>query len=101
MRSFADKVAAITGAGSGIGRALALAAAKRGCGVALADIDGASLAETVTQVRAVASVRVTHTTFDVADRAAMFAWAEAVVAEHGRCNLIFNNAGIGLAASVA
>ena len=99
MRSFAGRVAAITGAGSGIGRALACELARRGAHLALADIDDVGLAETVTLCEG-RGVKVTSQRVDVADRDAVEAWAEQVVADHGRVNLIFNNAGVALAASV-
>lgn len=101
MKSFAGKVAAITGAGSGMGRSLAVALAKRGCEVALCDVDEATLAETAGIVKSVSSVRVTRKRVDVSDRAAVFAWADDVVRDHGRVNLIFNNAGISYAATVS
>jgi NAD(P)-dependent dehydrogenase (short-subunit alcohol dehydrogenase family) len=100
VKDFRNKVAAITGAASGIGRALALDLAGRGAHVALADLDDAGLAETAEQVRRT-GVTCTSTNLDVADRAAMFAWADQVVADHGRANLIFNNAGVALGATVA
>lgn len=99
MKSFDGRVAAITGAASGIGRALALDLAKRGCHLALSDIDEVGLAETVTLCEG-AGVKVTSQRLDVADRDALFAWADAVVADHGKVNLIFNNAGVALAATV-
>ena len=99
MKSFQDKVAAITGAGSGIGRALALQLAQHGCHLALSDINEAGLQETAEQARK-HGVKVTTAKLDVADRAAVFAWAEQVVADHGRVNLIFNNAGVALGSSV-
>jgi NADP-dependent 3-hydroxy acid dehydrogenase YdfG len=99
VNSFAGKVAAITGAGSGIGRALAVNLAGAGCALALSDIDEASLAETVALCEG-HGVKVTQQRVDVADRDAVFAWAEQVVAEHGKVNLIFNNAGVALSATV-
>src|SRR5262245_44078225 len=95
MRTFAGKVAAVTGAGSGMGRALALALVREGCEVALADIDADGLEETATLCRPFGP-RVTTTALDVADRAAVFAWADAVVRQHDRVNLVFNNAGVSL-----
>lgn len=93
MQSFNYKVAAITGAGSGIGRALAYALARRGCDLALSDINAEGLAETASQARKL-GVKASETLVDVSDRAAVHAWADKVVAEHGKVNLIFNNAGV-------
>lgn len=102
MKNFENKVAAITGAGSGMGRTLALDLARRGCHLALSDVNEAGLAETVQLVAAASqSVKVTSQRLDVADRAAMVAWADQVVADHGKANLIFNNAGVGLGATVS
>ena len=99
MKSFRDRVAAITGAGSGIGRALAVELAGRGCNLALSDINEIGLAETAERARA-AGVRVTTKRVDVADRAAVYAWADEVARDHGKVNLIFNNAGVALGATV-
>lgn len=99
MKTFDGRVAAITGAGSGIGRALAKDLARRGAHLALADIDEVGLAETVTQCEGV-GVKVTSQHLDVADRDALYAWADQVVADHGKVNLIFNNAGVSLAATI-
>jgi NAD(P)-dependent dehydrogenase (short-subunit alcohol dehydrogenase family) len=96
---FEDRVAAITGAGSGIGRALAIELSRRGCHLALSDVDESGLAETVSRCEG-AGVKVTSSLVDVADRAAVEAWAEQVVGEHGRVNLVFNNAGVALGATV-
>jgi NAD(P)-dependent dehydrogenase (short-subunit alcohol dehydrogenase family) len=106
MKHFTDRVAAITGAGSGIGRALALALAREGCHLALADRDAASVAETAQLASAAAPrlggapLRVTTQVLDVADRGAMFAWANDTAAEHGRVNLVFNNAGVALSSTI-
>lgn len=99
MKSFTDKVAAITGAGSGIGRALALALAKRHCHLALSDVNETGLKETAKQAEAY-GVKVTTARVDVSDREAVHAWADQVVKDHGKCNMIFNNAGVAHSASV-
>ena len=99
MKVFADRVAAITGAASGIGRALAEDLARRGAHLALADVDDEGLAETVARCEGL-GVKVTAQHLDVADRAAVYAWADQVVADHGRVNLIFNNAGVALGATI-
>lgn len=101
MRSFAGKVAAITGAASGIGRELAVQLARQGCHLALADVDGTGLEQTRELARrAGGGIRIDTATLDVADRSAVFAWADAVARDHGKVNLIFNNAGVGLASAV-
>jgi NAD(P)-dependent dehydrogenase (short-subunit alcohol dehydrogenase family) len=100
MKNFSDKVAAITGAGSGIGRALAENLAAAGCNLALSDVNAAGLAETAHGC-AGRGVRVTQQVLDVADRAAFYAWADAVAREHGQVNLVFNNAGVALSGTVA
>ncbi len=99
MRRFDGRVAAITGAGSGIGRALARELAGRHAHLALSDVDEVGLAETVASCEGV-GVKVTSQRVDVADRAAVEAWAEQVVADHGTVNLVCNNAGVALGATV-
>ncbi len=99
MKEFSGRVAAITGAGSGIGRALAHALARQGAHLALSDIDDAGLAETVAQCEGF-GVKITSQHLDVADRDAVYAWADRVVADHGQVNLIINNAGVALGATV-
>lgn len=95
MKSFKNKVAAVTGAGSGIGQALAIALAKQGCHLALSDISEVGLAKTV-ELLAPYSVKVTTKKVDVAKRDEVATWAKAVVDEHGQVNLIFNNAGVAI-----
>ena len=99
MQDFSGRVAAITGAASGIGRALAEQLADAGCHLALSDIDEAGLAETVSRCEG-RGVKVTATRVDVADRDAVIAWADQVVAEHGKVNLVCNNAGVAVGFSV-
>ena len=95
MKSFKDKVAAVTGAASGMGRTLAVELAKRGCHLALSDVNEAELVKTA-ELAGAHGVRVTITKLDVADRDAVFAWADQVAKDHGKINLIFNNAGVSL-----
>ncbi|MDI6910073.1 SDR family NAD(P)-dependent oxidoreductase [Nocardioides sp.] len=97
MRTLDDKVCVVTGAGSGIGRALALNLAARGARLALSDVDDAGLAATVDQVQAagVREVRPDH--LDVADRDAFASYAAGVVDHFGRVNVAINNAGVALA----
>jgi butyryl-CoA dehydrogenase len=99
MKDFRGRVAAVTGVGSGIGRALAIELARRGAHLALADIDDAGLAETVSRCDG-HGVKITSQHLDVADRVAVYAWADRVVADHGAVNLIVNNAGVALGATV-
>ncbi len=99
LRELSGRVAAITGAGSGIGRALAVQLSHEGVHLALADLDEPTLAETVTLCEG-AGVKVTSRRLDVADRDAVFAWADEVVADHGAVNLVFNNAGVAIATSI-
>ncbi|MCA9668337.1 MAG: SDR family oxidoreductase [Myxococcales bacterium] len=94
MKSFSNKVAAITGAASGIGRALALSLAEEGAQLALSDVDELRLAETRREVEGRA-IAVSSTQLDVADRDAVHRWADDVVAQHGAVHLVFNNAGVG------
>ena len=88
-------VAVLTGAGGGIGRALAVSLAEQGCHLALADINPASLAETADKARA-QGVHVSEHPLDVSRRDAIAALPEAVMAEHGRVDLLINNAGVAL-----
>jgi NADP-dependent 3-hydroxy acid dehydrogenase YdfG len=93
MSTFVGKVAVITGAGSGIGRALALNLAKKGAKLALSDIDSDGLAETVRQAQALGA-HVKSDRLNVAEREAVLAYADAVVGHFGTVNQVYNNAGI-------
>ncbi|WP_022975283.1 SDR family NAD(P)-dependent oxidoreductase [Nevskia ramosa] len=95
MKSFANKVAAITGAASGMGRELALELAAKGCALSLSDVNTKGLEETAKMAKA-KGVKVTTAKLDVASREAVYAWAEQTAKDHGGVNLIFNNAGVAL-----
>jgi NAD(P)-dependent dehydrogenase (short-subunit alcohol dehydrogenase family) len=87
------RTAVITGAGSGIGRGIALALAKRGCNLALADVNQAGIDETAAMV---GNVEVSTHCIDVGDREQCLALPAAVLAAHGRVDLLFNNAGVAI-----
>ena len=96
---FVGQVAAITGAGSGMGRQLALNLAKFGCHVALSDINEDNLKQTQALLTGF-SIKSTIKVLDVSDAKAVYAWADEVMSEHGKVNFIFNNAGVALYSSV-
>lgn len=93
-------VAVITGAASGIGRALAVRLAEEGAQLAICDVNEAALQETA-QLAADKALRpgakISTHVVDVADRERVAAFVEEVVAKHGRAHLVINNAGVALA----
>jgi len=99
MKNFKNKVAAITGAASGMGRELAIELAQRGCHVALSDVNETGLAETAALARK-HGVKVSTTKLDVSRREDVNAWADQVASEFGQVNLVFNNAGVALGATL-
>src|SRR5260370_36657866 len=88
-------IAVVTGAGSGIGRALAKQLSAAGSGLALADVDEKSLVETAGMLPGKGGAVSTHV-LDVADEAGVRAFAEDVQNRHGRVTLLINNAGMAL-----
>jgi NAD(P)-dependent dehydrogenase (short-subunit alcohol dehydrogenase family) len=94
---FENKVVAITGAGSGIGRALAQELAKRGARLALADIDEGSLKQTFTMLPSSTETRLYP--LNVSSRAAVEEFATSVEKDFGTAHYIINNAGISVLAT--
>ncbi len=99
MKHFNNRVAAITGAGSGMGRALAEALASHGCHLAICDVNEEALAETAAKIQQ-PGINVTTHLVNVASRAEVEHYAADVVAAHGRVNMIFNNAGVSVTDTV-
>lgn len=98
---FSGKLCVITGAGSGIGRALALDLARRGAALALSDINEESLADTRTLIGETASNRIRTDRLDVADAGAIETYAETVRASLGNADYLFNVAGLSRVGSFA
>ncbi|KQT91553.1 acetoin dehydrogenase [Marmoricola sp. Leaf446] len=94
--SVADKVVVVTGAGSGIGRALVLELDRRGARVSGCDVDEAGLKETASLTRGELHTAVV----DMGDREAVEAYAEDVAAHHDTVHQVYNNAGIAFTAPV-
>jgi NAD(P)-dependent dehydrogenase (short-subunit alcohol dehydrogenase family) len=103
------RTAVVTGAAGGIGRAIAILLARRGCNLALADIDDDALARTAAEIRGFQAreskiksspiknaIRISHHHLDVADRAAVKAFPAQVTASHGGADVLVNNAGVAL-----
>jgi NAD(P)-dependent dehydrogenase (short-subunit alcohol dehydrogenase family) len=95
MKQLRDRVAVVTGAASGIGAALSVLLARKGCDLALVDVNAEGLQTTARGVEAEGRKASVHVV-DVADREAMRALPEAVVAEHGHVHVVVNNAGVGV-----
>lgn len=95
MKDLKGRVAAITGAASGIGQMLAKNLAELGCNVAIADIDETGLKQTADMVSRT-GVRVTTHVVDVSDRYQVYRYAEEAAHLHGGVHLLINNAGVAL-----
>lgn len=99
IKTLQNRVAVITGAGSGIGRSLALQIADKGGKLAISDVNEKGLKETAALLEQ-KGVTPHVQTLDVADREAMHAYADAVFKHFGEVHLVFNNAGVALGATV-
>lgn len=97
MKEFKDKVVVITGAGSGIGEALAQKFSQLEAKVALNDFNERALQETVVRL-ALPAHRIFQAAFDVSDRAAVFDFADRVLAYFGTVDVVINNAGLAIGA---
>ncbi len=99
MKDLENRVAVITGAASGIGKALASQLAAAGCRLAISDVNEKDLDALARQLRGNGH-EVHSQVLDVADRQAFHDYADAIFAHYGRVNLVFNNAGVALGATV-
>jgi NAD(P)-dependent dehydrogenase (short-subunit alcohol dehydrogenase family) len=93
--NLAGKTAVVTGAAGGIGRAISCSLARRGCHLALADVNEAGLAETAA-LAGTQGLRVTMHRLDVADRQAIAAFPDVVSASHPGVDILVNNAGVAV-----
>jgi NAD(P)-dependent dehydrogenase (short-subunit alcohol dehydrogenase family) len=98
-RSLAGKVAVVTGAASGIGRALAYDLARRGAKLALSDVDVVGLGETARHARVIGAT-VHEQRLDVTDRDAVLEYADTVASEFGVVNIVINNAGVAFSGDI-
>jgi butyryl-CoA dehydrogenase len=95
MSFLSSGVGVVTGAGSGIGRALAQQLAAVGSALAIADVDEVGLLQTAESLEKKSALVTTHVV-DVADEKAVQSFAEDVSRRHGRVTLLINNAGVAL-----
>jgi NAD(P)-dependent dehydrogenase (short-subunit alcohol dehydrogenase family) len=100
IRDFTGRVCVVTGAGSGIGRALAYELAACGARLELADVDAEGLRTTADRAARLGAKEIHTEVVDVAERAAVQAWADATAARFGVVDLVVNNAGVALTATV-
>jgi NAD(P)-dependent dehydrogenase (short-subunit alcohol dehydrogenase family) len=100
MQRIEGRIAVVTGAASGIGRATALRLAEKGCALALADIDLAGLEETARQA-ARFGTKVMTERVDVSSSPAVEAFARQVESFHGGAHILVNNAGVVIAGPFA
>ena len=96
MTAISGSAAVVTGAASGIGRALALELAARGADLALADRDEAGLQAVAAEIGKAHKVKLTTHRVDVGEPAEIIAFAQAAVTAHPRLNIVVNNAGVAL-----
>jgi NADP-dependent 3-hydroxy acid dehydrogenase YdfG len=98
MKNLNEKLVALSGAGSGIGRCLAIQLSQLGTHLSLADVDEEGLKQT----KALLSKDIIVSTHlvDVADREQVYAWAEETIKAHGHVDCIINNAGVAFTASI-
>ncbi|MBA4210411.1 MAG: acetoin dehydrogenase [Parvibaculum sp.] len=99
MTDIKGKLAIVTGAASGIGRATAIELAKRGARLAISDLDRTGLAETAQRIEALGGKAATYL-LDVADRDAVYAFAQDIESVHGGADIVINNAGVAQIARV-
>jgi NADP-dependent 3-hydroxy acid dehydrogenase YdfG len=99
MEGFAGKVAAVTGAGSGIGQALAIELGRSGAKLAISDVDTEGLAATEERLKTIGAPVKTDR-LDVTEREAFQMYADAVAEHFGKVNQVYNNAGIAFAGDV-
>ncbi|SOX55476.1 23 NAD(P)-dependent oxidoreductase, partial [Mycobacterium ahvazicum] len=99
VQGFAGKIAVVTGAGSGIGQALAVELARSGASVAISDVNTEGLAQTEERLKAIGAP-VRSDRLDVSEREAFLAYADAVNEHFGKVNQIYNNAGIAFTGDI-
>jgi short-subunit dehydrogenase len=99
MKDFSNKVALVTGAGSGIGRALALDLADNGCNLAILDWNKDSLAETEAMLKK-KNIAVSTHVLDISDREKVNDLPNQVLSHHNNIDIVFNNAGLSIVGAV-